>query len=344
MALPKPARITSVALLLTVAIGGTLYLNRSESSAATQSTDDAYVRADFTVVAPQVPGTVRRVLVQDNQPVKAGDLLVEIDESEFVVAVKAAKGRVASAQASIASLQANLLRQESAIRQAQAAVAADEAALKLARENEARYRNLSLDGSGTVQALQQAEAQVGIQSANREKNQAGVRVARQQVEILKADLENARATLAQARSAQEAAELKLSYTRIAAPVSGVIGQKSVRIGAFVPVGQPLLAIVPLGDVYVTANFRETQLARVRPGQAVEIEADAFPGERLKGTVESLGPASGASYSAVAPHNATGNFTKIVQRLPVRIRIDPGQPAAERLRVGMSVTPTIRISD
>lgn len=344
MALPKPARITSVALLLTVAIGGTLYLNRSESSAATQSTDDAYVRADFTVVAPQVAGTIRKVLVQDNQAVRAGDLLVEIDDSEYVVAVNAAKARVASAQASIASLEANLLRQESAIRQAHAAVAADEAALKLARENEARYRNLSLDGSGTVQALQQAEAQVGIQSASREKNQAGVRAARQQVDILKADLDNARAALAQARSAQEAAALKLSYARIAAPVGGVVGQKSVRVGAFVPVGQPLLAIVPLSEVYVTANFRETQLARVRPGQAVEIEVDALPGERLKGSVESLGPASGASYSAVPPHNATGNFTKIVQRLPVRIRIDPGQPAAERLRVGMSVTPTIQIGN
>ena len=344
MALPKPARITSVALLLTIAIGGALYLNRSESSAATQSTDDAYVRADFTIVAPQAPGPVKKVLVQDNQPVKAGDHQVEIADSEFDVAVAAAKARVASAQASIASLQANLLRQESAIRQAQAAVAADEAALKLARENEARYRNLSLDGSGTVQALQQAEAQVGIQVASRDKNQAGVRAARQQVDILQADLDNARAALAQARSVQEAAELKLSHTRIAAPVSGVVGQKSVRVGGFVHVGQALLAIVPLGDVYVTANFRETQLARVRPGQAVEIEVDALPGERLKGTVESLGPASGASYSAVAPHNATGNFTKIVQRLPVRIRIDPGQPAAARLRVGMSVTPTIRIDE
>lgn len=343
MALPKPARITSVALLLTVAISGIFYLNRSESNAATQSTDDAYVRADITIIAPQVPGVIRKVLVQDNQAVRAGDLLVEIEDSEYVVALDAAKARVASAQASIASLQANLLRQESAIRQAQAVLAGDDAALKLARENEARYRNLSLDGSGTVQALQQAEAQVGIQAANREKSQAGVRAARQQVDILKADLDNARAALAQAQSAQEAAELKLSHARIAAPVTGVIGHKSVRMGAFVAVGQSLLAIVPLAEVYVAANFRETQLARVRPGQAVDIEVDAFPGERLKGSVESLGPASGASYSVVAPHNATGNFTKIVQRLPVRIRIDPGQPAAERLRVGMSVRPTIRIS-
>jgi membrane fusion protein (multidrug efflux system) len=342
MALPKTVRITSVALLLVVATGCAFYLNRPASSASTQSTDDAYVRADFTTVAPQVAGTVKRVLVEDNQAVRAGDLLAEIDDREFVVALDAAKGRVASAQASIASLQANLVRQESAIRQAQAAVAADEAALKLARENQVRYRNLSVDGAGTVQALQQADAQVAIQSASREKNQAGVQAARQQVDILKADLENAKAALVQARAAQAAAELKLSYARIAAPVSGVVGQKSVRVGGFVNIGQPLMAIVPLDDVYITANFRETQLARVEPGQAVDIEVDALPGAVLKGEVESLGPASGATYSAVAPHNATGNFTKIVQRLPVRIRVDPGQPAAAGLRVGMSVVPTIRI--
>jgi membrane fusion protein (multidrug efflux system) len=342
MALPKKARIISVVLLLAVVIGGVLYLNRPESSASIQSTDDAYVHADFTTVAPQVSGTVERVLIEDNQPVKKGDLLAIIDDRDFVVAVNAAKAQVASAQASIASLQAHLIQQETAIRQAQAAVAADDAALKLARVNQARYRNLATDGSGTVQAQQQAEAQLSIQLARGEKSQAGLQAARQQVDILKADLEKARAALAHAQAAQSTAELKLSYTRITAPIGGTIGQKSVRIGAFVNAGKPLLAIVPLDAVYVTANFRETQLARVQTGQAVDIEVDALPGETLQGTVDSLGPASGVSYSAVAPHNATGNFTKIVQRLPVRIRIDPDQPAAAKLRVGMSVTPKIRI--
>ena len=342
MAMPQTAKITSVVLLLAMAAGCVLYLNRPESSAGTQSTDDAYVRADFTVIAPQVAGTVKRVLVQDNQVVRAGDPIAEIDDVDFVVAVTAAKARVESAQASVASLQAALRRQESSIRQAKAAVAADEAALRLARENLIRYRNLSSDGSGTVQALQQADAQVSIQAASWDKNLAGVEGARQQVNIIKADLANASAALAQARAAQAAAELKVSYTRITAPVSGVVGQRSVRVGSFVNIGQPLLAIVPLDQVFVTANFRETQLARVREGQRVDIKVDALPGEVLKGAVESLGPASGASYSMVAPQNATGNFTKIVQRLPIRIRIDPGQPAAARLRVGMSVVPTIHI--
>ena len=268
MALPKKAKITSVALLLAVATGCTVYINRPESSASTQSTDDAYVQADFTLVAPQVPGMVNQVLVKDNQTVRAGDLLAVLDDRDLVVAVNAAKARVASAQASIGSLQAHLIQQEATIRQAQAALAADDASLRLARENQVRYRNLSMDGSGTVQALQQAEAQVSIQLAIRQKNQAGVSAARQQVSILDADLENARAALDQARAAESAAELKHSYTRITAPVGGTIDHKSVRVGAFVNIGQPLLAIVPLENAYISANFRETQLARVQPGQAV----------------------------------------------------------------------------
>lgn len=342
MALPKT--ITSAALLLVVISGCALYLNRHESSASTQSTDDAYVQADFTTVAPQVSGTVHKVLIADNQLVKAGDLLATIDDRDFIVAVEAAKAQVEGAKATIVGLQERLDLQETAIRQAKAAVEADNASLKLARANRARYGNLATDGSGTLQALQQAEAQLSIQLATEEKNLAGLQAARQQVGILKADLEKAKAALSQAQSGQDAAELKLSYTRITAPVGGTIGQKSVRVGAFVNAGKPLLAIVPLDTVYIAANFRETQLAHVQAGHAVDIEVDALPGQVLKGRVESLGPASGVSYSAVAPHNATGNFTKIVQRLPVRITIDPGQPAASMLRVGMSVTPKIHVGE
>lgn len=342
MALPKQAKIISAVLLLAAATGIALFLNRPESRAAVQSTDHAYVQADFTTVAPQVSGTVNAVLVQENEPVMEGELLATIDDRGFQVAVNSAKAQVASARASIASLEAHLVQQQSAIRQARAAVEADEAALGLARANQARYRNLASDGSGSVQALQQAEAQLSIQSAARAKSQAGLQAALQRVDILEADLGKARAALVHEQAAQAAAELKLSYTRITAPIGGMVGQRSVRVGAFVNAGKPLLAIVPLHAAYITANFRETQLVRVQPGQAVDIEVDALPGEALTGTVESIGPASGASYSAIAPHNATGNFTKIVQRLPVRIRIAPGQDAAAKLRIGMSVTPTIRI--
>lgn len=344
MSLPKKAKIIIAVALLSVLVGGTYYLNRHESSASTQTTDDAYVEADFTTVAPQVSGNVSRVLIEDNQIVKAGDLLVTIDDRDFVVALEAAKAQVASAEANIVSLHAQLVRQDSTIHQAQATVAADEANLKLALENQKRYRNLASDGSGTVQALQQADAQFSTQQAGLEKNRAGLLATRQQVDILKADLEKEKAALAQAKAGQEAAELKLSYTRITAPVDGTIGQKSVRIGGFVNAGKPLLAVVPLDAVYITASFRETQLAHVQAGQAVEIKVDALPGETLQGKVESLSPASGVSYSPIAPHNATGNFTKIVQRLPVRISINHDQPAASKLRVGMSVIPSIRVMD
>jgi membrane fusion protein, multidrug efflux system len=344
MALPRNAKIISAVLLIAVAYSVVLYLNHSESGASTQSTNDAYVQAEFTAVAPQVSGMVAQVLIEDNQLVKAGELIATIDERDFVVAAEVAKAQVASARANINSQEAHLLQQESAIRQAQAILVAEEAALVLARENETRYRNLAADGSGTIQALQQAEAQLAIQLASREKSQAGLQMARQQIDILKAGVESARAALALAQASQAAAELKLSYTRIYAPTDGIIGQKAVRVGAFITAGKPLLVIVPLDDVYIAANFRETQLERVQPGQGVEIKVDALPSIVLKGTVESLGPASGVSYSAVSPHNATGNFTKIVQRLPVRIRINPDQPEAEKLRVGMSVTPKIYIDE
>ncbi len=341
MALPKKAKITSAVLLLAVAIGCVLYLNRPESSASSQSTKDAYVQADFTFVAPQIVGKVDQVFVEENQQVKAGDLLATIDDRDFVVAVDAAKAQVSGANASVASLEARLAQQQNAIHQAQAAVAMDKAELVLARANHERYRNLAADGSGTVQAMQQAQSQLNIRLASQEKNQAGLKAAQQQVAILQAELEKAKAALAQAQAAQAAAELKLSYTRITAPVDGTVGQKSVRVGAFVNTGTPLLAIVPLDAVYIQANYRETQLAHIQIGQTVDIKVDALPGATLKGTVESLGPASGVSYSAIAPHNATGNFTKIVQRLPLRIRVDSGQPEANKLRVGMSVVPTIQ---
>lgn len=283
-------------------------------------------------------------MVEENQQVKAGDLLATINDEDFIVAVDAAKAQVENANAHIASIKARLAQQQTTIRQAQAAIDVDNAELKLAKENQTRYRNLAADGSGTVQAMQQAEAQLSIRLANRDKNLAGLDATKQQVDILKTELESAKAALSQAKAAQAAAELKLSYTQITAPITGMIGQKSVRAGTFVNTGKPLLVIVPLDKLYITANFRETQLAHIKTGQSVDFKVDALPNTILKGTVESVGPASGVSYSAVAPHNATGNFTKIVQRLPVRIHIIPNQPEAKNLRVGMSVIPTIYIKD
>jgi membrane fusion protein (multidrug efflux system) len=260
--------------------------------------------------------------------VQAGDPLVNIDDRGLRIAVDTAK-------ATIATLQAQLDRQRSTIAQARAAVAASSANLRLAEANHSRFANLARDGSGTVQAQEQAEAQWDTQRAARERDQAGLREAEQQVAVLRAELEKAQAAKADA-------ELKLSYASVVAPVSGVVAQRKARLGSYAHVGDPMLTLVPLDALYVEANFRETQLARVRVGQPVDITVDALPGVRLKGRVESLGPASGVSFSPVPPHNATGNFTKIVQRLPVRIHLEPGQEDARRLRVGMSVRPRIDV--
>jgi membrane fusion protein (multidrug efflux system) len=344
MAISKSIKVTVVASLFVVAIGGVFYLNQPESANATQSTDDAYIQADFTLVSPQIAGKISQVLVDDNDVVKQGDVIATLDDRDFVAAVNTAKAQVVSAQASIKSLQAKLLNQDAVIEQAQATVDANISTLKLAQFNLERYRNLAADGSGTVQALQEAEAQVSIQQANLRKNEAGLLAAKQNKMIQQADIDQAKAALQQAQSMLDVANLQLSYTQITAPIDGIVGKKSLRVGSYVNPGVSLLAVVPLDQVYVHANFRETQLANVKAGQAVNIEVDALPGKVFTGHVDSLAPASGVSYSAVAPHNATGNFTKIVQRLPVKIIIDAGQVDAAQLRVGMSVVPTITVNN
>lgn len=344
MTMPPKTKLIAVSLAATAILLAIAYFNRDEASASTQSTDDAYVQADFTVVSPQVSGLISKVLVEENQKVRAGDLLVSIDDRDFQVAVSAAAADVKAAEATVASLAGRIQQQDALVRQSRAAIASDSAEVVLAQANQRRYRNLAADGSGSIQARQQADASLAVRVAGRDRNRAGLDAALEQTTILRAELQKSEAALAKATAAWEAAKLALSYTRITSPIDGVVGQRSVRLGAHVGVGKPLLAVVPLDEVYIAANFRETQLARVRVGQNVAITVDGLPGVKLKGSVESLGPASGVSYSPVAPHNATGNFTKIVQRLPVRIRIAPGQKEASGLRVGMSVTPRITISE
>ncbi|WP_254783967.1 HlyD family secretion protein [Collimonas sp. OK307] len=319
-------------------------LNRHESDAEKQYTDDAYVQADFTLVAPRVAGQIAKVLVEDNETVRAGQLLAEIDDRDVQVMVAAANAEINSAQASVESINAHLLQQANVIQQADAAVVADDASIALAQANLQRYRNLAKDGSGTLQEAQQADAQLRIQQATRQRDQAAQGAARQQVNVLRADLKKAQAALARANAALSSAQLNLSYTRISAPVAGTVARRSVRVGSYVTVGNPLLALVPLDSLYIEANYRETQLVGVHPGQAVRIKVDALPGVILTGRVTSLGPASDVSFSPIAPHNATGNFTKIVQRLPLRINLSPGQKAIGQLRVGMSVQPTIDKTD
>lgn len=340
MPMPKVARIGAGIAIALVFLGSAWAFAHDEGAAASQTTDDAHVQADFSTVAPKVAGLIGQVLVEDNEKVRRGQLLALIDDRDFRVSLAVAEAELKSAQARAVGLRAALHRQSSLIAQAGAAVDADLAAVELARANANRYSDLASDGSASMQEQQESASRLQSDEADHRRDMAAHAAARQQMPMLAADVAEADAAIDRARAAVDAARLALSYTRIVAPVDGVIGRRSVRVGNYVQTGAPLLAIVPLSQVYVEANFRETQMRRIRPGQTVTIKVDTLPDIALKGRVESIAPASGVTFAAIGADNATGNFTKIVQRLSTRITIDPDQPDAGALRVGMSVVPTI----
>lgn len=327
------------AFALSAAAGALYLVSHEESRASSQSTDDAYVTADWTRISPRVPGVIDNVLIEDNQKVSKGQLLVTIDDRDFKVAANEASARVAAAKASLMSIDAQVEQQENVIAQAEASVSADEATLRLAEQNATRYKNLASDGSGTAQEEQAADAQRLIQHANRSKDGAALAAAKKQQLILTALRAQALAEVNRAQASLDLAELRLSYTRIEAPVDGTVGQRDVRVGQFVDSGKPVITVVP-HQTYVEAHFRETQLARIRTHQAVNIKVDSLPGITLRGHVDSISPATGVSFAPFAPDNATGNFTKIVQRLTVKIALDADQAGTAQLRVGMSAIPTI----
>ncbi|WP_028240899.1 HlyD family secretion protein [Stutzerimonas azotifigens] len=304
------------------------------------STDDAYVRADATQVAPKIAGHVAEVLVQDHQHVKKGDLLLRLDDRDYRVAAQLAEADVSSAQAALANLEAVLERQAALIAQAGATLRSDAASLEFARADAERYQRLSTVGVGTRQAQEKADAELQQWLAVRERDRAAEVATRKQVAVIEAEITQARAALARAEALRDKAALELSYTEIRAPFDGVVGARAVNPGAFVAPGHNLLAVVPLDGLYVMANFRETQLADIQPEQPVRVRVDALPGVELRAHVDSLAPATGVTFSPIAPDNATGNFTKVVQRVPVKIVFEPGQADLARLKVGMSVVPTL----
>ncbi|WP_095149262.1 HlyD family secretion protein [Pseudomonas sp. Irchel s3a18] len=305
-----------------------------------QSTNDAFVVADFTLVAPRVAGFIKEVLVEDNQQVKAGQLLALIDDRDLRAAAQAADAETLVAKAQLQNARATLERQVSVIAQAQASVVAAEAQMAFAEHELNRYNHLAGVGAGTVQNAQQARTRIDQASASLANATASLAAERKQVEILSAQRDAAEGGLKRAQAALEMASFELSYTRIVAPVDGMVGERAVRVGAYVTPGSKILAVVPLAQAYVVGNFQETQLTDVQPGQGVIVHVDSLDGEALTGRVQSIAPATGVTFASVKPDNATGNFTKVVQRIPVKIVLDPGQPLAERLRVGMSVEASI----
>jgi membrane fusion protein (multidrug efflux system) len=341
----KPSRqaIKRAALALALALGvaaaadfGYGYLTTGRYL---ETTDDAYVKADSTIVAPKVSGYIAAVLVHDNEQVKAGQLLARIDDRDFRTALAQAKADVAASDAAVRNLDAQIELQQPIIQQQAAEVDAAEANLQFAQEERARYDGLMKSGSGTVQRAQQTDAALRAQTAQLQQGKAGLAAANKRIEVLATDRAKAVAQLDHARAVEAQAALNLSYTEITAPVDGSVGARSLRVGQFVQAGTQLMAVVPLDAVYVVANFKETQLTHVRDGQPVELRIDSFHGTTLKGHVDSLSPASGLEFALLPPDNATGNFTKIVQRVPVKIVLDDHRLNG-LLRPGMSAEPTI----
>jgi membrane fusion protein (multidrug efflux system) len=301
-----------------------------------ETTDDAYVGGDITVIAPKVAGFVDQVAVVDNQHVHAGDLLLRLDDRDYRAQLARANAAVAAQDAALANLAAKRQLQRAMIDHAEAGVDAAGAELARTQDDIARYRELAAVKYASVQRLQQADADYKKAIAGRREAQAAVDAARRQIDVIETQMRQAQADRDEALAAQTMAELNLSYTELRAPVDGVVGNRSARVGAYASVGTELLVVVPAQGLWVDANFKENQLGHMRPGQPVTIAADVLPGERFHGHVASLAPATGAQFSVIPPENATGNFTKIVQRVPVRIALDGDAAALGRLRPGLSV--------
>ncbi len=315
-----------------------------------EATDNAYVRADVVTVSSRISGYVNDVPVADNQPVRRGDLLARIDASIYQARVDQADASVAVARAdeameaaALATLDAQIPQQDSVIAQARAEVAAAEADAGRASFELRRQQDLADRQISSAQRLEAAQADQRKTAAALAAAKAALVSQQERLAVLDAErkgrqaaLDKARAARRQAEAARAVAAIDLENTAIRAPTDGIVGQRVARVGQYVDPGQPLLAVVPAQDAYVIANFKETQLTHIVAGQPVTLEVDAFDGDGLKGHVDSFAPASGAQFALLPPDNATGNFTKIVQRMPVRIRIDGGQPRAADLRPGMSV--------
>ncbi|WP_109127076.1 HlyD family secretion protein [Dyella sp. C11] len=305
-----------------------------------EDTDDAYVGGDVTVVGPKVPGYIQQVAVTDNQFVHAGDLLVKIDDRDYRAALAKAEGAVAAENAQLANLDANEKLQEAVIRQAQAGVAAADAETQRSRDDEARYRDLSSRAAVSIESAQRADATFKTARADSDKAQASLIAAQRQIDVIESQKQQARAALDQAKAERDIARLNLGYTELRAPVDGVVGNRRARNGAYAPAGSQLLSVVPAHGLWVDANFKEDQLARMSAGQPVEIRADVLPGRVFHGHLASLAPATGAQFSVLPPENATGNFTKVVQRVPVRVLLDKSDGDLGVLRPGLSVVANV----
>ena len=305
-----------------------------------ESTDDAYVGGDVTVIAPQVAGFISNVAVTDNQTVRAGDLLVKLDDRDYRAALAKAVAAVAGQQATLANLEANRRLQDAVIGEAEAELTATAAEIVRSKSDVDRYRSLAQSQAASVQRWQQADADYQKALAADAHAHAALTAAQRQLDVIDTQKQQVMAALAGASADRDTAQLNLGYTELRAPIDGIVGNRSARNGAYASVGAQLISLVPAHGLWVDANFKEGQLAHMRPGMPVRIDADVLPGEVFHGHVASLAPATGAVFSVLPAENATGNFTKIVQRVPVRVLLDGDAATLGVLRPGLSVTARV----
>jgi membrane fusion protein, multidrug efflux system len=326
------------ALLLAAALGGGyVYLDAAEHF---QSTDDAFIAARQSSLAPKVSGYITAVPVTDNQHAAAGDVIARIDDRDYRTALDQAEAQVAAAQASIENVDAQLQVQQAQISANQAQVDQAQAALVFAEQQNARYQELAQKGSGSIQNAQQYSSQLRQQQAALASAQATLRLSQRQIEALKAQRNSAVASLAQAKAQRDQAQLNLSYTTVTAAQPGRVVNLSAAVGQYAQPGTNLTMFVP-DQIWVTANFKEIQLDHMRPGEPVTLAIDAYPERALRGHVDSVQPGSGTAFSLLPAQNATGNYVKIVQRVPVKIVMDD-PPTDIALGPGMSMVPTVRV--
>lgn len=300
------------------------------------STDDAYVQADITILSAKISGYVSSVAVTNNQSVKTGDLIAKIDDGDYRLALQSAKDKLATQQSAIARVGRQIEAGRASVAQAEAQVVSAQAEAERAESDYARQQQLARSDYTSRAALENAKAARDRANAEVKSAQAALAAARANVEVLAAQRNESERLAAELQTAVDKAERDLSFTEIRAPVDGVVSNKAMEVGTYVQPGARLAALVPLTSVRVDANFKETQLASLKPGQKVHVKVDAFPDSDIVGTVESVSPASGAVFSLLPPENATGNFTKIVQRVPVRVTVSPEVAQQGLLRPGLSV--------
>ena len=332
-----------LALVLVAGAIAALFITRWDiwvGARVRQATDDAYVRGDITPLSAKVEGYVRTVAVADFQQVKAGDLLVQIDDEDYQARVAQAEADLIGAEAAIENLKSRKSLQHAQIAEAESTIAATQADVERTRQEAVRQRSLLATTFGTPQKLEQAIADQKRFEANLARNEAERDGQRREMAVLDTQEAQLRADAKAKRALLDLMRINLGYTRILAPIDGMVGERGIRAGQYVHAGTQIISVVPLQNVWVLANYKETQMTHVAIGQKAEITVDSFPGTVVMGHVDGIAPASGSQFSLLPPDNATGNFTKVVQRIPVKIVLDPGGPLAGKLRPGMSAIATI----